>query len=79
MHEFRRGALTFDVIDRGPDDGPPVVLLHGLGVSGSVLQPFARRLLPELAAIVPDLRGHGDSDAPPHGYLPADYAADCAA
>jgi pimeloyl-ACP methyl ester carboxylesterase len=55
---------------------PPVLLLHGLGVSGSVLQPFARRLLPELAAIVPDLRGHGESDAPSDGYMPADYAAD---
>jgi pimeloyl-ACP methyl ester carboxylesterase len=55
---------------------PPVLLLHGLGVSGSVLQSFARRLLPELAALVPDLRGHGQSDAPPDGYLPADYATD---
>lgn len=55
---------------------PPLLLLHGLGVSGSVLQPFARRLLPEWAAVVPDLRGHGQSDAPPDGYSPADYAAD---
>jgi pimeloyl-ACP methyl ester carboxylesterase len=56
----------------------PVLLLHGLGVSGSVWQPFARRLLPELAAVVPDLRGHGQSDAPPSGYSLADYAADLA-
>jgi pimeloyl-ACP methyl ester carboxylesterase len=55
---------------------PPVLLLHGLGVSGSVFQPFARRLLPGLAAVVPDLRGHGQSDAPTSGYTPADYAAD---
>jgi pimeloyl-ACP methyl ester carboxylesterase len=55
---------------------PPVLLVHGLGVSGSVFQPFARRLLPELAAVAPDLRGHGQSDAPPGGYLPSDYAAD---
>jgi pimeloyl-ACP methyl ester carboxylesterase len=55
---------------------PPVLLLHGLGVSGSVFQPFARYLLPELAAVVPDLRGHGLSDAPPSGYTPADYATD---
>lgn len=51
-------------------------MLHGLGVSGSVFQPFARRLLPELAAVAPDLRGHGQSDAPASGYAPADYAAD---
>ena len=55
---------------------PPVLLLHGLGVGGSIWQAFARRLLPHLAAIAPDLRGHGQSDAPPSGYAPADYAND---
>jgi pimeloyl-ACP methyl ester carboxylesterase len=55
---------------------PPVLLLHGLGVGGSVFQAFARRLLPHLAAVAPDLRGHGQSDAPAFGYLPADYALD---
>jgi len=55
---------------------PAVLLLHGLGVGGSVWQAFARRLLPDLAAVAPDLRGHGQSDAPPTGYHPADYAAD---
>jgi pimeloyl-ACP methyl ester carboxylesterase len=55
---------------------PPVLLLHGLGVGGSIWQAFARRLLPHLAAVAPDLRGHGQSDAPPTGYLPADYAND---
>jgi pimeloyl-ACP methyl ester carboxylesterase len=54
------------------------VLLHGLGVSGSVFQAFARRLLPDWAAVAPDLRGHGQSDAPPSGYAPDDYAADLA-
>jgi pimeloyl-ACP methyl ester carboxylesterase len=53
-----------------------MLLLHGLGVSGSVFQAFARRLLPEWAAVAPDLRGHGQSDAPPTGYAPADHAAD---
>jgi pimeloyl-ACP methyl ester carboxylesterase len=53
--------------------------LHGLGVGGSVWQAFARRLLPHLAAIAPDLRGHGQSDAPAGGYAPSDYAADIAA
>jgi pimeloyl-ACP methyl ester carboxylesterase len=57
---------------------PPILLLHGLGVGGAVWQPFARRLAPYLAAVAPDLRGHGQSDAPPEGYAPADYAADLA-
>jgi pimeloyl-ACP methyl ester carboxylesterase len=66
------------VVDPSSPETRPVLLLHGLGVSGSVLQPFARRLLPELAAVVPDLRGHGRSEAPADGYAPADYAADLA-
>jgi pimeloyl-ACP methyl ester carboxylesterase len=57
---------------------PPVLLLHGLGVNGAVWQSFARRLVPHLAAVAPDLRGHGQSDAPADGYRPADYAADLA-
>src|SRR5258708_14346236 len=55
---------------------PPVLLLHGLGVGGSIWQSFARRLLPHLAAVAPDLRGHGRSDAPDSGYAPNDYAND---
>ena len=55
---------------------PPVLMVHGLGVGGSIWQGFARRLLPHLAAVAPDLRGHGQSDAPPEGYEPADYAGD---
>jgi pimeloyl-ACP methyl ester carboxylesterase len=51
-------------------------MLHGLGVGGSIWQAFARRLLPHLAAVTPDLRGHGQSDAPEAGYAPNDYAND---
>ncbi len=29
LTEYSRGPLTFDVIDSGPEDGVPVVLLHG--------------------------------------------------
>src|SRR3954452_10337673 len=29
MRSYERDGLTFDVIDAGPLDGPPVVLLHG--------------------------------------------------
>jgi pimeloyl-ACP methyl ester carboxylesterase len=70
-----RGARLFvrRVVD---PPAPPVLLLHGLGVGGSVWQSFARRLLPHLAAVAPDLRGHGQSDAPESGYTPTDYAND---
>jgi len=70
-----RGARLFvrRVVD---PPAPPVLLLHGLGVGGSIWQSFARRLLPYLAAVAPDLRGHGQSDAPDSGYSPNDYAQD---
>ena len=34
---------------------PAVLLLHGLGVSGSVFHAFARRLLPDLAVVAPGI------------------------
>ena len=58
--------------------GPPLVLLHGLGVSGAVWQAFSRRLSPTWSIVAPDLRGHGASAKPAGGYTPADYAADVA-
>ncbi len=53
------------VVEAGPADGPPVVLLHGWGCSAF----FWRHLIPPLAAdgwrvVAPDLRGHGLSDRP---------------
>jgi pimeloyl-ACP methyl ester carboxylesterase len=70
-----RGARLF--VRRVVDPrAPPVLLLHGLGVGGSIWQSFSRRLLPHLAAVAPDMRGHGQSDAPDSGYAPTDYAND---
>jgi len=60
-------------------DGPPLVLLHGLGVSGAVWQGIGRLLVPSVRMIAPDLRGHGESDKPSAGYLPRDYVGDIAA
>jgi 2-hydroxy-6-oxonona-2,4-dienedioate hydrolase len=43
--------------------GPPVLMLHGLGVSASSLGPLAERLAEERLTVVPDLPGFGRSDA----------------
>jgi len=59
-------------------DGPPLLLLHGLSVDGSVWQAVSRRLYPAHSIIAADLRGHGYSDHPHHGYDAVDYAADVA-
>lgn len=44
---------------------PPIVLVHGLGVSSRYLLPIARRLAQRSPVVVPDLPGHGRSDHPP--------------
>ncbi len=59
------GGLSFSVVVDGPEDGSPVVLLHGWPDSSRVW----RHQVPALTAagfrvIAPDLRGFGDSDRP---------------
>jgi 3-oxoadipate enol-lactonase len=57
-------------------EGTPLLLVHGLMVSGAMYQP----VLPALAAhhrlIVPDLRGHGRSGALPGPYAVEQLAED---
>jgi pimeloyl-ACP methyl ester carboxylesterase len=43
---------------------PPVVLVHGLGVSGAYFVPAAQLLAADFAVYVPDLPGHGLSATP---------------
>ena len=45
--------------------GEPVLLLHGLGVSGRYFVPLARILAERRHVIVPDLPGWGQSERPP--------------
>ena len=62
--------------DSGPNNGPPVVFLHGLGAR----RQDWRAILPEFAAdyhvFAPDLRGHGDSGRVPGEYRFTQYADD---
>ncbi len=44
--------------------GPPVVLVHGLGVSGRYLLPTAHELAGDFRVLVPDLPGFGASTRP---------------
>jgi pimeloyl-ACP methyl ester carboxylesterase len=55
---------------------PPVILLHGLMLSGACWTPLARALEEHYDVIMPDARGHGYSDAPDHGYRYNDLASD---
>lgn len=66
-------------VAQGPDDGVPLVLLHGLSDSWHSWEPMLPCLPLTVRANAISLRGHGDSDKPAIGYAPADIAADIAA
>lgn len=51
----------------GPENGPPLVLIHALGLSQAIWQPLIDRL-PRHRILSFDLRGHGASDCPPAPY-----------
>jgi pimeloyl-ACP methyl ester carboxylesterase len=53
---------------------PPLVLVHGWGVSSFYFIPLAERLAGEFAIYAPDLPGHGRSDTPPTADTIADQA-----
>jgi pimeloyl-ACP methyl ester carboxylesterase len=59
-------------------DGPPVVLLHGLGDSWRSFEAMFPVLGARFRLLAPDQRGHGDSD-PAATYTIADFTADAIA
>jgi pimeloyl-ACP methyl ester carboxylesterase len=62
---YRRGRLTFDVRDRGPRDGDPVVLLHGWPERAASWDAVAGRLHEHgLRTLAPDQRGYSPGARP---------------
>lgn len=53
---------------------PTVVLLHGVGLSGSIWEPVAELLAGDHDVITPDLPGHGSAGIVPEGATLADLA-----
>src|SRR5690242_8805066 len=60
-----------------------IVMLHGMGGTGSLWRPIAASLEEEFSILAPDQRGHGKSRVPvaPGGrqeasYTPLDYGRD---
>jgi 3-oxoadipate enol-lactonase len=60
----------------GPQDAPPLLMLHSLGTDGGVWQPQAEALSDRFRVLRPDLRGHGLTDVTPGPYTIAGLAAD---
>jgi len=68
------------VHELGRDDGPTLVLLHGLSDSGLCWPDAVRRWLHDYRIVAPDARGHGESargdPATSHGNRFGDMVAD---
>ncbi len=60
--------------DRG--SGPPLLLVHGLMVTGEMFEPVVEHFATRHRVIVPDLRGHGRSRGLPPPYVAAQLASD---
>lgn len=56
--------------------GDPVLLLHGFAQSSQMWRPLMRELAKDHTVIAADLRGAGQSDAPPEGYAKSSMARD---
>lgn len=80
MAGWIKGACEANGIDvhysRTGGNKPPIVLLHGLMLSGACWTPLARALEDNYDVIMPDARGHGYSSTPAHGYCYNNLAAD---
>ena len=58
--------------------GPPLLLVHGLMVTGEMFEPVIEHFATRHRVIVPDLRGHGRSRGLPPPYTAAQLASDLA-
>ncbi|MSU92260.1 3-oxoadipate enol-lactonase [Rhodobacteraceae bacterium 2CG4] len=68
MPLIRTNAIELHYTEDGAPDGPPVLLLHALGLDHRVWDPLLPHLPPDLRLIRCDLRGHGRSTVPPAPY-----------
>lgn len=58
--------------------GPPLLLVHGVMISGAMFEPVIAQFARRHRVIVPDLRGHGQSRGLPPPYTAAQLAFDLA-
>lgn len=79
MRATAADGLELEVQVDGPDDGVPLVCLHGVTASAEEFAWLADRLADEYRVVRPSFRGHGDSGRPGGPYLGPDYVADAIA
>ena len=69
-------GVTVNVATQGPERGPAIVMLHGLGDSWYSFSRVLPLFPSDRRVVALDLRGHGNSDRPERGYRIADLADD---
>ena len=72
---FETGEVRLNYSE-GPANGPPLVLLHGLGRRWQVFLPIIPALSMRWHIFAPDLRGHGKSTHVARGYRGPQYSED---
>lgn len=55
-------------------DGPPLLLVHGYPQTGAMWHAVAPGLASRFSLVIPDLRGYGQSEAPPAGPDHSEYS-----
>ncbi|SCE97569.1 Pimeloyl-ACP methyl ester carboxylesterase [Micromonospora viridifaciens] len=74
MSSARSPSESLYFTERG--SGRPLLLVHGLMVTGEMFEPVIEHLATRYRVIVPDLRGHGRSRGLPPPYAAAQLASD---
>jgi pimeloyl-ACP methyl ester carboxylesterase len=76
-HEFvDAGGLRVHVAVAGDADAPPLVMLHGWPEHWYMWRGLVPALAPHFRLYMPDLRGHGWTDAPPGPIYKEQFATD---
>ncbi|MFN8635728.1 MAG: alpha/beta fold hydrolase [Chloroflexota bacterium] len=71
-----RPPIPLRYAEHGDRSAAPVVLLHGFPLNGAMWDEVVSALSDRYRVVVPDLRGHGATEAPNGPYETVDYAAD---
>ncbi|MGB0097898.1 MAG: alpha/beta fold hydrolase [Solirubrobacteraceae bacterium] len=73
------GGLRTHVALAGPEDAPPILLVHGWPQNWWAWRQVIPPLAEHFRVIAPDLRGHGWTEAPQSGYEKEQLASDLVA
>ena len=77
--EIRNGDLTLHLATDGPEDAPPILLLHGITSCWRTWDWLVPHLADRYRVLRLDFRGHGRSDRAAGEYHVAGYVSDAAA